>query len=254
LSYYCVSHIFDRVTDTNIPILFELLQNHRHLKPRSDALILDIFKTLGLLDSNAFAAGDASARRPAVRAIGHFMLSTSMNEIYLFLSCLECMDVANWAEASPNRPPTLQVEAFDRIMQMLNVSDETIRKKASISFKGIVNSTDKNSQTMKLIKRVDSSLPDMHMAFTTELLIKNPADSRTVTILLDLILVQHNEDGSEYASRVLEIIKSVDESTTKPRVSKQIVETVLRDLRVSCKRSEILILISSRADLHCSKE
>jgi len=162
-----------------------------------------------------------------------------MNEIYLFLSCLECVDVANWAEASPDRPPILQEEAFDKIMQMLNVSDETIRRKASISFKGIVNSTDKDFQTMKLIKRVDSSLLDMHTTFTTELLIKNPADSRTATVLLDLILVQYNEDGSKYASRVLEMIKNVDESTTKPRVSKQIVETVLRDLRVSCERSKI---------------
>ena len=98
---------------------------------------------------------------------------------------------------------------------------------------------------MKIIKRVDASLLDMHLSFTTESLIKNPADSRTLTILLDLILVRHNENGSEYAASVLEVIEKVDKSTTKPRVSKQIVETVLKDLRISCKRSEILTSLLS---------
>jgi hypothetical protein len=92
---------------------------------------------------------------------------------------------------------------------------------------------------MKLIKRVDPSLLDMHISLATGSLLKNPADSRTVMVLLDLILVRHNDDGSEYAASVLELIKNMDNSTTKPRVSKQIIETVLTDLRTSCKRSEL---------------
>ena len=125
---------WDRLMDSSIPILFELLRSHLE-QPLSKALTLGIFKALSLLDSDAFAAGEDSARVLAVRAVGHYLLSTSMNEIYLFLSCLECVDIVNWAGASPDRPPSLQEEAFERIMQMLNTSDETIRKKAGTSFR-----------------------------------------------------------------------------------------------------------------------
>jgi AP-4 complex subunit epsilon-1 len=126
--------------EISIPILFELLRNHSNQKaknPLSKALVLEVFKTLSPLDSNAFAAGEESARVSAVRAVRHFLLSPSMDENYLFLSCLECMDIANWAGTSPARPPTLRAEDFQRIMQMLNMSDETICRKASTLFDGV---------------------------------------------------------------------------------------------------------------------
>lgn len=125
-----------------LPILFELLQNHARQKtnaPLSKALILDIFRTLSLLDSDAFAAGEESAGISSVRAVKHFLFSTSLNDIYLFLSCLECVDVINWAGTSPSRSSTLHAEDFEKIMQMLNISDQTVCRKASTSLNGAVN-------------------------------------------------------------------------------------------------------------------
>lgn len=92
---------------------------------------------------------------------------------------------------------------------------------------------------MKLIKSVDPSLLDLQMSLITESLLKNPANSRTVGTLLDLIRIQHEEDGSEYATQILELIRNVDKSTTKPRVSKEIIETVFTDLSASCEQSNV---------------
>ena len=120
--------------ENTIPILFGLLQkfsDRRTKNPLSKALILDIFRTLSLLDSDSFAHGEDSTGVSAVRAVRHLLLSTSVNENYLFLSCLECLNVGNWAGTSPGRPPVLMAEDFEKIMQMLNASDQTICRKVS---------------------------------------------------------------------------------------------------------------------------
>ena len=92
---------------------------------------MDIFKTLSLLDSDSFAHGEDSAGISAVRSVRRLLLSTSVNEHYLFLSCLECVNIGNWAGTSPGRPSVLKPEDFERIMQMLNASDQTICRKVS---------------------------------------------------------------------------------------------------------------------------
>jgi hypothetical protein len=92
---------------------------------------------------------------------------------------------------------------------------------------------------MKLIKSVDPSLLDMQTSLIMQSLSKNSADSGTITVLLDLILIRYNPDGAQYAASVLELMKNVDKLSAKPRVSKHIIETVLTDLRASCKRFEL---------------
>lgn len=86
-----------------------------------------------------------------------------------------------------------------------------------------------------------------------ESLIKHPADPKTIRVLLDLILIRHNEDGIQYAASVLELINTVDNSISKPRVSKEIIENVLIDLRASCKKASFCWPYFFSLT-HCSKE
>ena len=97
---------------------------------------------------------------------------------------------------------------------------------------------------MKLVNSVDGSLLDIHKSLIMEsLLLANPADPKTIRVLLDIILIRHSEDGTQYAASVLELIRNVDKSTSKPRVSKEIIENVLTNLRTSCEKAGLLTFL-----------
>jgi len=56
-------------------------------------------------------------------------MSNSPNDIYLFVSCLECIDTEVWAGTTPDQLVLLEPQEFERIMQLLNFPDRDIRKK-----------------------------------------------------------------------------------------------------------------------------
>lgn len=56
-------------------------------------------------------------------------MSETVNENYLFISCLECLDVVSWAGISPDQPSGLEVEDFEKIMQLLDAPDQAIARK-----------------------------------------------------------------------------------------------------------------------------
>lgn len=124
-----------RLGDSTIPLLHEMIQKYSQpnaSKPLSRAVILEVFKTLGQLDSDIFTSAEAVASISSVHSIKHFSTSGITNDIYLFISCLECIDATNWAGTSPNRPPVLQAEDFDRILQQLHSQDQGISRKVGI--------------------------------------------------------------------------------------------------------------------------
>lgn len=121
-----------RLADSTIPLLHEMIQTYSQpntTKPLSRAAILEVFKTLRQLDSDAFTPAETVAPISSIHSIKHFITSGITNDIYLFISCLECIDATNWAGTSPNCPPVLLAEDFDRILQQLHSQDQGISRK-----------------------------------------------------------------------------------------------------------------------------
>jgi AP-4 complex subunit epsilon-1 len=56
-------------------------------------------------------------------------MSNSPNDIYLFVSCLECIDVDAWTGTTPDQQASFEPQEYERIMQLLNFPDQYIRKK-----------------------------------------------------------------------------------------------------------------------------
>ena len=56
-------------------------------------------------------------------------MSDSPNDIYLFVSCLECIDSETWAGTTPDQLAVLVPQEFERIIHLLNFPDRDIRKK-----------------------------------------------------------------------------------------------------------------------------
>lgn len=86
---------------------------------------------------------------------------------------------------------------------------------------------------MRIVKKVDPSLLDMQMSLKIESLFGDTADSKVITTLLDICYIRYAEDGSRYTVNMLELIRNVEKTESKPRVFKEIVESVLLNMRTS---------------------
>lgn len=96
-----------------------------------------------------------------------------------------------------------------------------------------------------MIKRVDTSILDGHV----EALINNAAadaDAMDTCLLriMEVRLVQHEEDGGEYARHVLDMLRKADEIIPSPRVFKGVIEVFLVDIRTPRRWSRHAILIT----------
>ena len=74
----------------------------------------------------------AAQMRPSpVHAIRNLLISGDINEHYLFLSCLECLDPGLWAGTTLTAPAVLEGWEVELVMKFLDSPDSLIRKKAS---------------------------------------------------------------------------------------------------------------------------
>lgn len=61
--------------------------------------------------------------------IRHLLTSRSVNDQYIFLSCLSCLDPESWAGTNPEIPAVLEEWEVGRVMELLDSSDTVIRQK-----------------------------------------------------------------------------------------------------------------------------
>jgi len=63
-----------------------------------------------------------------VTSIRHFLSSSDPNDLYLFVSCLSCLDPSIWAGTHPNTTAVLDEWEVQGIMKLLDSPDGLIRK------------------------------------------------------------------------------------------------------------------------------
>jgi AP-4 complex subunit epsilon-1 len=124
-----------RLSEANIALLFDILQEHSENKnstPRSKAIILEIFLLFAHIPPATFMSIQRSKKVSAIRCIRHFLVSHNSNDVHLFMACLNCVDVDVWAGTSPDNAAALDKLEFERIMQLLNFPDQVLRKMVSL--------------------------------------------------------------------------------------------------------------------------
>lgn len=85
---------------------------------------------------------------------------------------------------------------------------------------------------MRIIKRVDSSILDGHVAALLKNAVAEPTTLEAVILrTMEVRLVQYREDGGEYAREILEILRKIDETVPEPCVFKGAIEVILTELR-----------------------
>lgn len=92
----------------------------------SVAVLRDAFMLLSTVSPEALRETQSSSI--AVTSIRHFLSSRDPNDLYLFVSCLSCLDPSIWAGTHPNTLAVLDEWEVQGVMKLLDSSDGLIRK------------------------------------------------------------------------------------------------------------------------------
>lgn len=122
--------------ETNIPLLLDIIQTSsiaKSVKPVMKVMVLQIFRLLAQAKQDWLASLEKSRNMSSVRCIREFLMSENPNDLYFFISCLECIDVTIWASTTSESPAVLEEKHFGRIMQLLDSLDLTIFRKVCVT-------------------------------------------------------------------------------------------------------------------------
>ena len=122
--------------ETNIPLLLDIIQTSsiaKSVKPVVKVMVLQIFRLLAQAEQDRLVSMEKSRNMSCVRCIREFLMSENPNDLYFFVSCLECIDVTIWASTTSESPAVLEENHFGRIMQLLDSLDVIIFRKVCVT-------------------------------------------------------------------------------------------------------------------------
>ncbi|KAJ7124951.1 armadillo-type protein [Mycena epipterygia] len=143
--------------------------------------------------------------------IRHLLTSRSINDQYIFLSCLACLDPECWAGTNPEIPPVLEEWEVGRVMELLDSSDTVIRQKTL----GILNRIDLNIASAYYSQSLQTLPSDLNLTGISEY----------TTRLLEVVEIQTEGDGELYARQLGDLFAQME--ARSPRYAQLVVETAV---------------------------
>jgi len=205
------------VSKESLGVVFEIDRStstsHDHV------LLRETFLLLSNLTTDILISPQTSSRLSPVHDIRPLLTSRDPNDQHLFLSCLECVDPILWAGTRPDIPAVLEEWEVERVMQLLDSSDNLIRRK-----------------TLRILDRIDSNIVASYYAHSLQTIPSglNIRDKNEyVTRLLEVLEIQAGEDGELYARLVKDLFGKSDAALLgeDPFVLENAVEMVLLHIR-----------------------
>ncbi|KAK7057425.1 adaptin-N domain-containing protein [Favolaschia claudopus] len=239
------------------PLLLQILRVLRHigLLPVNIGLVLQIIQStaatsdhpvmyaafLLLHESKSLETANGQPSQPVSPAahIRELLTSQSVNDQYIFLSCLACLNPETWAGINADIPAVLEQWEVGRVMELLDSSDSVIR-----------------SKTLRILSSID---PNIVSSYYSQSLQTLPADlnlkgiSEYTTRLLEVIALQIDEDGELYARQLTELFGQME--ARSPRYAQMVIESAvemvlshLRNASISFQIGCATTLVASLAD------
>ncbi|KAJ6497850.1 armadillo-type protein [Mycena sanguinolenta] len=152
----------------------------------------------------------SEALSPAAN-IRELLTSRSVNDQYIFLSCLGCLNPELWAGTNSEIPAVLDEWEVGRVMEFLDSSDPMIRQK-----------------TLKILNSADPSIVNSYYSQSLQTL---PADlnikglSEYTTRLLEVLELQTEGDGELYGRELAELFTQME--ARSPRYAQLVVESAV---------------------------
>jgi len=197
------------------------------------ATLLGLFRLLSQHAPSKVIAAERSQDIQTVKAIQQFLVSREVNNQYLYLACLFCLDPGVWAGTLPDQPLALEAWEVEKIMQLLDSPDDLIRNTVSLciayhyQFSFLL-------QTLMLLARIDPAIVETYLSRVLDG-VSPGLDLPTLSVyaprMLDVIAILSAEDGERYAQGTKQVLRRLDEVMDRPRVVESAVEKALVHIR-----------------------
>ncbi|GJE90878.1 hypothetical protein PsYK624_070220 [Phanerochaete sordida] len=187
----------------------------------ANAVIYQCFQVLACSDAHALLEAQESAGVPFVGRIRHLLVSEDVNDVYLFVSCLDYLEASLWAGTNPDTASVLEAWEVERVMQLLDSQDSTLRRK-----------------TLSVLRKVDYNIVESfygQLLQASSSLSGPPEQEEAVSRLLEVISLLYADSGESYAQHLQKIVEVVETAVidVKPHVLQTAVEDVLTKFRLA---------------------
>ncbi|KAH8106826.1 ARM repeat-containing protein [Cristinia sonorae] len=145
-----------------------------------------------------------------IKSIRHLLVSEDANDLYTFVSCLNCLDPKLWAGSS-DIPAVLDGWEVERIVSLLSSEDTSIRK-----------------QTLRVLLRVDRSIVE---AYLQKLVSNIDTQPHSLSRSFQVIEILCGEDGESYAQHLVHQLRASKDDIANRYILQEAVELALMHIR-----------------------
>ncbi|KAF8070331.1 armadillo-type protein [Lyophyllum atratum] len=204
------------LSEDNIPTVLELIRSSS--KSRDGATLRGAFLLLSKISPRTLLSFTPVEVESPIQSIRPFLISHDPNDIYLFLSCLECLDPLLWGGTSPDALAILDGWEVERIMQFLDSPDALIRR-----------------TTLRVLNSVDLGIVASYYSQAVEnipLGLSIDDMDGYVVRLMEIVETHSGENGEQYARDLKNLLVQVEQTSPRDHlVSDKVVEIVLNHFR-----------------------
>ncbi|OBZ69200.1 AP-3 complex subunit delta [Grifola frondosa] len=199
----------------DLRLLLGIIQAVARRGPPAYALLYQCFLAVTSSSLDSVLTAQAESGTSFIQEIRHFLTSKDPIEIYLFVSCLGCVDPKIWAGISPDIPAILEGWEVERVMKLLDSEDKLIRGKV-------------DSDPLSVVHRrlISGDSP------TTS---SSQGSEGNLNRLLEVLDVLHGENGETYAYHLKNILRSTEGEAplNKRPILQDAVEEILTRMRIA---------------------
>ncbi|CCM00480.1 uncharacterized protein FIBRA_02514 [Fibroporia radiculosa] len=188
-------HTFSLSQD-NLRTILQILRMSSQGRLSGNGVLYQCFLSLLNTSTEKLLLAQTSFGVTFVSAIRSLLTSNKPNDVYIFLSCLECLDPQLWAGTKVGTPAVLEEWEVEKVMTLLNLDDQYIRRK-----------------TLRILQRIDPGLVEGYYSRKLEsisLTVSQDIDGLSAR-LLEIIGVMSGEDGETYAQHAQSMLLVVQQ-------------------------------------------
>ena len=196
------------------------------------ALLCQCFQIFSDTHTDILVEAQSSTGIKLIETIRPLLVSNNTNDTYLFVSCLDNLDAKLWAGTTSEIRSGLDACEVERVMQLLDSPDPSLRKLVSYSVRIVTDWAMNPFQTLKVLKKVDVGIVE---AYYTQLLQASATlpgvreQEEAAQRLFEVVTLLSTDSGETYAQHLKRIIGVVERAVSlpKPHVVQVAIEHVL---------------------------
>ncbi|KAJ6558526.1 armadillo-type protein, partial [Mycena vulgaris] len=216
---------------SNLGLVLQIIQS---TSTSSDhPVMLAAFLLLSQMDAQELRNAQTSLSLSPAANIRQLLTSRSVNDQYIFLTCLSCLNPELWAGTNVDIPAVLDEWEVGRVMELLDSSDRVIRRKTL----EILNSIDVNIVNSYYSQSLQTLPNDLNLNGISEYTIR----------LLEVVEVQTDGDGELYARQLIDLFAQME--ARSPRYAQLVVENAVEMVLLHMRNAAISFQIGCATTL-----